>query len=196
MIDRLKNQQITAGQLRALLRLESILVVLVLGLAYFAYQQYQQAQEATENREIQQQRLAAVRDDLVFFESSNDKQKLEEEMAQLRSIPLPLGLPNYQQALEVGRTITTFAQEHDLPLTGFDQVEVRLPLGEDTEFPALRYTIIVKGDEDGLTDLLQLLKQNPTAKVTTLEFTRPPPDAEGNRQPDWEMKLDMDVIYR
>ena len=196
MIERLKNQQISASQLRVLLRLEGILVVLVLVLAYLAYQQYQQAQEATENRETQQRRLEALRDDLVFFETNNDKQKLEEELVQVRNVLPEQGLPNYQQALAVGRTITNFAQEQNLPLTSFDQVQVLLTLAEDAAFPALRYTIIVRGDEDGLTAMLGLLKQSPTAKVTTLEFTRPRGGGEADRQTLWEMKLDMDVIYR
>ena len=67
MIDRLKNQEISAAQFRVLLRLEAILVALVLVLAYFAYQQWQQAKETTDNRDTQQRRLAALQDDLVFL---------------------------------------------------------------------------------------------------------------------------------
>ena len=44
--------------------------------------------------------------------------------------------------------------------------------------------------------MLQLLKEFPTAKVRTLEFTRPPLPTEGNRERGWEMKLNMDVVYR
>ena len=196
MIERLKNQKITAGQFRALLTLEGILVVLILALGYFGYQQYQLAQEAAGNLETQERRLTALKDDLLFFESSNNQQQLEEELAQLRAIPLPQRLPGVRQALDVGREITVFAQEQGLPLTSFDRVEIKLKLGEDLEFPAQSYSIIVRGQEAGLIAMLQLLKEFPTAKVRTLEFTRPPTAAEGARERDWEMKLNLDVVYR
>ena len=195
MINRLSGQKTTVSQLKSLVRLEVALAGLVLVLAWFAYNLYQQAQDAEENQASQDRRLSALRDDLVFFESNNDKEKLQEELRQLRSTPAPPSLPPHRVALSLGNRITEYAQNEKLPLTGFDRLDFVTTL-EDTEYPAIKYTVTAVGDEKRLTGILQLLSEFPTAMVRTLEFIRPPPKGEATLAGAWEMKLNVDVIYR
>ena len=198
MINRPAIQRVSFQKLRPLARLEVALAVFVLALAWFAYNLYQQAQEAEENQANQDRRLSALRDDLVLFESNNDKEKLQEELRQLESTPAPPSLPSYTGALSLGNTITEYAQSQKLPLTGFDRVDFVATLDE-AEYPAVKFTVTAVGDEKRLTGMLELLNEFPTALVRTLEFIRPPPEGpegEDARAGAWEMKLNVDVFYR
>ena len=195
MINRLSNQKIGIQQLKSLARLEVALAVLVLAIAAFAYNLYQQAQEAKENQVTQDRRLTALQDDLIFFESNNDKARLQEELKNLRSTPAPASLPNYRAALSLGNRITEYAQGQELPLTGFDREDFAVKLGE-TEYSAVKFTITAVGNEEQLTGMLELLKEFPTATVRTLNFVRPRTSAEDARSGNWQMTLNIDVIYR
>lgn len=195
MINRLSSQKIGFQQLKSLARLEVALAVLVLALGAFAYNLYQQAQEAQANQVTQDRRLAALEDDLIFFDSNNDKEKLQEELRQLRSTPAPPALPPYRVALSLGNRITEYAQSQDLPLTGFDRIDFSTTVDE-TEYSAVKFTVTVVGDEEQLTGMLELLSEFPTAMVRTLEFIRPLAGGEGARGSAWQMTFNVDVIYR
>jgi len=169
--------------------------VLVLGLAGYAYNLYQQARDAESSQAAQDRKLSTLRDDLVFFESDNDEEKLREELKALTSTPAPPSLPSEQVALSLGGAITEYAQDQKLPLTGYDRMVFLTTLG-DAEYPAVKYTVTAVGGEEKLTGMLQLLSGHPTALVQTLEFIRPPDDGEEASGGHWRMKLDVDVIYR
>ena len=195
MINRLSGQRFNVPHLKALARLEVALAGLVLVLAIFAYNLRLQVQEAEANQASQDRRLMAIRDDLIFFDSHNDRGKLQEELIQLRSTPAPPSLPPHRVALSLGNRITEYAQSQELPLTGFDRVEFVTTLDE-TEYSAVKFTVTAVGDEKRLTGMLELLSEFPTAMVRTLEFIRPLPADEDARAGTWQMTLNVDVIYR
>lgn len=195
MISRPSNQKNTVHRLKSLARLEVALAALVLVLAAFAYHLYQQAQNAEESQATQDHKISTLRDDLVFFESNNDKEKLQEELRRLRSTPAPPSLPSQRVALSLGDAITEYAQSQKLPLTGYDRMVFVTNLGE-AEYSAVKFTVTAVGNEERLTGMLQLLSGHPTAMVQTLEFIRPLVEGEKPRDGDWQMKLDVDVIYR
>ena len=195
MISRPSNQKNTVHRLKSLARLEVALAALVLVLAAFAYHLYQQAQNAEESQATQDHKISTLRDDLVFFESNNDKEKLQEELRRLRSTPAPPSLPSQRVALSLGDAITEYAQSQKLPLTGYDRMVFVTTLGE-AEYSAVKFTVTAAGNEERLTGMLQLLSGHPTAMVQTLEFIRPLVEGEKPRDGDWQMKLDVDVIYR
>ncbi len=195
MIGRLSNPKNAVHRLKSLARLEVALTVLVLALATFAYHLYQQAQNAEDSRAAQDRKISTLKDDLIFFQSDNNKEKLREELRELRSTPAPPSLPSEQVALSLGSTITEYAQNQKLPLTGYDRMVFVTTLGE-AEFSAVKFTVTAVGNEERLTGMLQLLSDHPTALVQTLEFIRPLVEGEEARDGDWRMKLDVDVIYR
>ena len=195
MINRLSNQRNSVQQLKSLARLEVGLAGLVLVLAVFAYNLYQQAQEAQDNQAAQDHDISVLRDDLVYFENNNDKEKLLEELEQLRAMPKPVSLPGHGVALSLGNAITEYARRENLPLTGFDRVDFVTTVGE-AEFSAVKFTITAVGDEKRLTGILQLLREFPTALVRTLEFIRPLAEGEETLAGAWKMTLNVDVIYR
>lgn len=195
MINRLSSQKITAQQLKSLARLEVVLAVLVLAVAVFAYNLYQQAEEAKENQATQDRRLAALRDDLIFFDRNNNQDTLQEELQQLRSTPAPSSLPPYRVALSLGTMITKYAQSQELPLTGFDRVDFVTTL-EEKEYSVVKFTVSAVGDEQQLTGMLELLTEFPTAMVQSLEFIRPLASGANARSGSWQMTLNVDVIYR
>ena len=80
-------------------------------------------------------------------------------------------------------------------MTGFDRVDVAVKLGE-TEYSAVKFTITALGNEEQLTGMLELLKEFPSATVRTLNFVRPQTSAEDARSGNWQMTLNIDVIYR
>ena len=93
--------------------------------------------------------------------------------------------------------LADYSNDLGLPLTGFERIDTVKAIGEK-EFPAVAYSIVVRGDEEGLTGMLALFAQFPTALVRTVEFNRPvvDEDAELNLVPAWEMKVELDIIYQ
>lgn len=195
MINHRSNQKSTVLQLKSLARLEVGLAGLVLVLAVFAYNLYQEAQDAQDEKAVQEHDLSVLRDDLFYFESNNDKEKLLEELGQLTSSPAPQSLPPYRVALSLGNAITEYARSEDLPLTGFDRLDF-VTILEETEYSAIKFTVTAVGDEKRLTGMLDLLSAFPTANVRTLEFIRPLAVDEDARAGTWQMTLNVDVIYR
>ena len=187
----------SSEQLKALRRPETVLAALVLLLAVYAYTLYQSAQEAEQAKTENAGGVTAATQKLIIFQRNNDRAKLLDRLAQVNAEPEPEVLPTYEDALALDDLITAYSDDLGLPLTGFERIDTLKTIGE-REFPAVSYSIVVRGDEQGLTGMLGLLEQFPTALVRTVEFNRPlvDEDVDQSTVPAWEMILELDIVYQ
>lgn len=187
----------SSEQLKALRRPETLLALLLLVMAVYAYTLYQSAQAAQQSKEELDTKTGVATQNLINYRQNNDRASLQEELEQVQAEPEPKFLPAYEDALALDTLVTTYSDDLDLPLTGFERVDTVQTIG-DSEFPAVSYLIVVRGDEEGLTGMLSLLNRFPTALLRTVEFNRPVVDEEDEQAtvPAWEMKLELDIIYR
>ncbi len=188
------NQRTTLRQLRALLRLETGLVALVVVLTVGGFLLSQQAKASRAEQAGQNRRLATVSQNLRDARSNDPKPALRSKLEGLQQTPEPQALPSRQQALELGPAMVIYAASQGLQLSTFDTIEaVPLAAGstpQQAARPAISYSIVARGRMDSLVGALQLTGGFPTAKIQKLEFTRAP-----GGQPLWQMNLDVAVFY-
>jgi hypothetical protein len=199
------KQRITLRQLKALLRLETGLVALVVVLTMVGFSLSQQATKSRAEQVGLNRRLATVTQNLTEVRSNDPKPALRRKLEELQAKPQPQTLPSLQQASELGPALVIYAASQGLQLNTFDTVQTlppaAVPAGgspgptagsprEKGEHLAISYLIEARGPVDSLVGALQLTGGFPTAKVQKLEFTRAP-----GGQPLWQMNLDLAVFY-
>ena len=199
------KQRITLRQLRALFRLETGLVALVVLLGVVGFFLSQRAEASRAEQAGLNRRLGTVSQNLRDLRSSDPKTTLKSRLERLQSAPEPQALSSRQQALELGPAIVVYAAAQGLHLSAFDTVQTpsseagpaRQVPGpttasppEKSERPAINYSIVARGPMDSLVGALRLTEGFPTAKVQKLEFTRAP-----GGQPLWQLNLDLTVFY-
>jgi hypothetical protein len=121
------NQRITLRQLKALLRLETGLVALVVVLGAVGFSLSQQATKSrTEQTKLSRQ-LATVSQNLKGLQSNDPKPALISRLERLKSMPESQALPSRQQALELSPAVVVYAAAQGLQLNTFDTVQASPP---------------------------------------------------------------------
>jgi len=165
------NHRFSLDQIRSLRRLESLLVlVLLLALVAWFFVD-SKASGADAKLLVVNNTLAAAQNDLRYWTNNFDQLELQEELATLLSSPKPRVLPTQQESLAFRSRFVAYASEQKLPLSSLEVSDITHNLG-DSEYPAVRYTMVVSGSLNSLVGALQIFESFPTATVQRMEFSR------------------------
>jgi hypothetical protein len=185
------NLRLSPDLLRTLRRPEAVLVVLILVVAAGWLYLDRQTKDAELEVSGLDRKSRAARDDLRVLEDNSNLAALQKELEQLRSAPRPVTLPSREDALKFLNEMPTYASEKGLPLSTFEFANASAGVA-GTDYPIVRYSVVARGTLEPLVGALKLLQDFPTATVQALRLTRFAAGGEGQ----WEMKFDLDVLYR
>ncbi len=184
------NRQFSLDQIRSLGRLESLLVLILL-LALVAWFFVDgKASSADAALLSANNTLAAAQDDLRYWTNDFDQLSLQEELAALMSRPKPPALPTQQESLAFRSSFVAYASEQKLPLSSLEVSDKTINLG-DSEYPAVRYAMVVSGSLNSLVGALQIFESFPTATVQRMEFSRAKQGAD-----TWALSLTLNVVHQ
>ncbi len=148
------------------------MLVLILLVAFVAWYYYdEKATGADAELLAVENTLAADQEDLRFWTNSIDQLALQEELAALISAPRPPDLPTQQEALGFRSSLMAYASEQKLPLSSLEVLDITRELG-DSQYPAVRYSIVLSGDLNSLVGSLRFFDFFPTSSVQSMEFFR------------------------
>ena len=184
------NRLFSLDQLRSLRRPEALLVlILVVALVAWNYIDGK-ASDADAELLVVENNVFAVQDDLRFWTTNFDQLTLQSELAALLDTAGPPDLPTEQGALEFRTNFVAYASEQRLPLSSLEVSDITVNLG-DTEFPAIRYSIVVSGSLDALIGSLRIFELFPTASLQSMEFFR------AEQGPNiWGLSMTLDVLHQ
>lgn len=184
------NHRFSLDQIRSLRRLESLLaVVLLLAFAAWIYVD-NKASGADAELLSMNNTLAATQDDLRYWTNNFNQLALQEKLASLLSTPKPPVLPTQQESLAFRSSFVAYASEQNLPLSSLEVSNVTLSLG-GLEYPAVRYTVVVSGDQNPLMGALKIFNAFPTATVQRIELSRADQEAD-----IWLLSVTLDVVHQ
>jgi hypothetical protein len=171
-------------------RLETVLLVVAIGLAIFAYRGMGPRQDASDDRGSMERRLAAARSDLADLQSGVAADDLRRELDRLESTPLP-EFPPLVDALEFGSAVTEYAAAQLLDVLAFDVASAAYDTG-GASHPAISYALDARGPMEVLVGVLSIPSRFPTSVVQELELTRPEGEESGE---DWLLRLTVVVVH-
>ena len=184
------NIQFSLDQLRYLRRLETLLVLAFLAALVTWFYVNGRASDAEVELSNVNNTVYAAQDDLRYWTDNFDQLTLQEELAALLSSPKLPELPTQQESLEFRTNFVAYASEKNLPLSSLEVVDTTLRFGE-SQYPAVRYSMVVSGSLDSLVGALRILESFPTATVHTMDFYR------DEQAPDiWELSITLDVVHQ
>ena len=182
--------RLSMDQLRSLRRPESVLVLLLLvALVGWNYVDGRASDADAELLEAETN-LAAVQDDLRFWTNNFDQLTLQDELAVLLDTVRPPDLPTQDDALQFRTFFVAYASQQRLPLSTLEVSYITVDLG-DSQFPAVRYSIVVSGSLDALLGSLRIFESFPTASLQSMEFFR------AELGPDiWGLSMTLDAVHQ
>ncbi len=185
---------------RPVLRLNILLAVAVaLAAAAVVYMYMERADARVERARVQQAR-AVYQSDLDALAEQKDLrlQAVAAKEAELGAKQAEAGLGDASTALaglitryaanDVSSKIIAFSASNNVALLEFETGQSTLVMS-GTEFPAVSYSLVATGTAEGLTGILDIAAQVPTALVEKLELTA----ATGG---GWTLDLVLKVAYR
>ena len=187
---------------KALVRLETALVVVILAAAAAGAYLYLERADAQDQVADLNRQIDITKADAETFrgqsgttaeELTRKAQELvlkREELAQEEEMLRPQGLPYRREALDLSARLTSYVAEHGLGLGSFKtDPKASMTIG-DTEFPAVNYALIAFGTTESLIGVLDTVRNVSTVRVNKLELAR---DLEEESQ--WIMDLNITVVY-
>ena len=184
------NHQLSFDQIRSLRKLESLLAFALL-LALVAWFFVESKASGADARLLSvDNTLAAAQDDLRYWTNNFDQLALQQELATLLSTSKPPVLPTQQESLAFRSSFVAYASEQELPLSSLEVSEITIELG-DSEYPAVRYTMVVSGSLNSLLGALQIFESFPTATVKSMEISRAEQGAD-----TWALRITLDVVHQ
>ena len=184
------NHRFSWDKIRALRRLESLLVLFLLLALIVWFFVDSKANVADAELVSANNTFAAAQDDLRYWTNNFDQLALQEKLAALLSTPKPPALPTQQESLAFRTTFVAYASEQKLPLSSLEVSDITLRLG-DSEYSAVRYTVVVGGSLDSLVGALQIFESFPTATVRSMEFSRTQQEVD-----TWSLRITLDVVHQ
>lgn len=184
------NRRFSLDQLRSLRRPETYLVVVLLVVLISLYFINGKANDAEDELSDAENALIATQDDLRFWNNNFDQLTLQDELTVLLDAPRPEALPTQAEALEFGTEFVDYASRERLPLNALEVTDITLIL-EDSEFPAVRYSILISGSLESLVRTLLLFDSFPTLSVQNMDFFRA---EQGNDI--WGLDITLDVVHQ
>ena len=175
-------------RLRKYARLETVLLVVAIGLAIFAYRGMGPRQDASDDRTSIERRLAAAQSDLADLRSGVAAGELRRELERLEETPLP-ELPPLADAIDFGSAVTDYASAQLLQVDAFDVASATFQAG-NASHPAISYALDARGTIEVLVGVLSIPSRFPTSVVQELELTRP--EASGD---EWLLRLTVVVVH-
>ncbi len=184
------NHRFSLDQIWSVRRFETLLVlVLLLALVAWIFA-HNKASDAEANLLSVNNTLAATQDDLRYWTNNFDQLVLQEKLAGMLSAPRPPALPTHQESLALRSTFVAYASEQKLPLSSLEVSDITLNIGQ-SQFPAVRYTLVVSGNLDPLVGALQIFESFPTATVHSMEFSRAEQESD-----NWSLSITLDVVHQ
>ena len=191
-------------RIKALIRLETVLVAVVLAAVAAAAFLYLQREDARDELLSLQERIAKAEGDINALRGekvgrSEELAKKQGELARKREEADALeiteeseALPSRQEAIDLSAQLVNFAAGRKVSIqnlvTGQRTVSVA-----GVEFPAVTYALVAKGDPYALVEILYVIESVPTARIDKLKFARDPEDKEANQ---WDVTLNLTVVYQ
>jgi len=187
---------------RALVRIETALVAVILAAAVagaYLYLERADAQKQVEelNRQVNttMANTESYRVDTgpTADELTRKTQELalkREELAQEEEALKPQGLPSRREALDLSTQLTSYVAEHGLGLGNFrTDPKASVTIG-DTKFPAVNYAMITFGSTESLIGVLDTVGNVSTVRVNKLELAR---NLEVESR--WILDLNITVVF-
>jgi hypothetical protein len=182
------NRWSTDPRLRRFARIEVGLAIAAIALGVFLYNGLGARREAADDRASVERRIAAARDDLAELRSGAAADHLRDELRRLEA-EAPPEFPPLADALQFGAAVTEYASSQQLAVDAFDVASSTYESG-GVAYPAISYSIDVRGPAAVLVGLLSLPTRVPTAVFENLELTRA-----GEPGDDWRLQLTLSVVH-
>ena len=183
------NQLPILDRLRPLLRIEAgtLAAIVVVAVAWFNFNQ--QVDKSRQEASALDEKPKAAQEDLDLLADDAQRAALEASLRELQSGNRITALPTQDAVSAFGDMVIHYVYEQQLSLPIFGKSETKATV-DDREYPAIRYSMLARGEPDAIVGMLALLQGFPTAAVHTLDFMRT-----GDEPETWEMSLDLDLFY-
>ncbi|NQW22723.1 MAG: hypothetical protein HQ475_04680 [SAR202 cluster bacterium] len=184
------NRRFSLEQLQSLRKPESLLVLILLVVVVAWYYLDGKASDADAELLSVETTLAAAQDDLRYWTNNFDQLTLQDELAVIISAPKPPTLPTQSEALGFRTSLMTYASQQQLPLSSLEVLDITRELG-DSQYPAVRYVIVISGELNALVGSMRIFESFSTASVQSMDFFR------ADQGPNiWGLSITLDVIHQ